>query len=173
MNVAIVAIAEDGLEVDVVLGANVRKTHKVAGGDSVELAVAGGQTLVVRQSAEVAPTAETAAEAEGDLPTGVDVDETADVVETAVGTSEPSVAAVAEVDLRDAEAPRVSEDAAGNTLVPGVDVFPEDGQSVPPLDGTDADGQLNPPAAEVDEDQADLFGGANPFETSGEVEAKE
>ena len=157
MNVAIIAIAEDGLEVDVVLGANVRRTHKVAGGDSVELAVAGGQTLVVRQSAEVAPTAEATAESEGDLPTGVDV------------TENVEAPAVVEGD----DSPRVSEDAAGNTLVPGVDVFPEDGQLVPPLDGVDADGQTNPPAAEVDEDQADLFADGNPFETGGEVEKSE
>lgn len=71
-NVRVEASDETGLEVDVVLGANVRKTHKVAGGDSVDLTVGGGQYLTVRAASNVAPTA--------DLPVGADVDENADVV---------------------------------------------------------------------------------------------
>ena len=66
-NVTVTASDETGLEVEVVLGANVRKTHEVAGGESVELAVGGGQYLRVRAASNVAPTA--------DLPKGVDVTE--------------------------------------------------------------------------------------------------
>lgn len=72
-NVTIMASEETGLEVDVVLGANVRKTHEVPGGDVVELTVGGGQYLTVRAASNVAPTA--------DVPTGVDVsDESTEVV---------------------------------------------------------------------------------------------
>ena len=66
-NVTVTASDETGLEVDVVLGANVRKTHQVPGGESVELTVGGGQVLSVRAASNVAPTA--------DLPVGVDVSE--------------------------------------------------------------------------------------------------
>lgn len=64
-NVVVTAPAETGLEVDVVLGANVRKTHEVAGGENVALTVGGGQYLTVRAASNVAPTA--------DVPEGVDV----------------------------------------------------------------------------------------------------
>jgi len=64
-NVVVTASDETGLEVDVVLGANVRKTHQVAGGEQVELTVGGGQVLSVRAASNVAPTA--------DLPVGSDI----------------------------------------------------------------------------------------------------
>lgn len=66
-NVKVTATGETGLEVDVVLGANVRKTHAVPGGESVDLAIGGGQVLSVRAASNVAPAAE--------LPVGVDVSE--------------------------------------------------------------------------------------------------
>ena len=74
-NVTVTASGESGLEVDVVLGANVRKTHEVPGGESVELAVGGGQVLSVRAASNVAPAA--------DLPTGADIE--TEVVENADG----------------------------------------------------------------------------------------
>lgn len=74
-NVTVTASGETGLEVDVVLGANVRKTHEVEGGSSVELTVGGGQVLSVRAASNVAPTA--------DVPQGVDVSE--EVVESEDG----------------------------------------------------------------------------------------
>ncbi len=60
---------EIGLEVDVVLGANCRKTHEVPGGEGIELTVGGGQTLTIRAASNVAPEAEAA------LPEGADVPE--------------------------------------------------------------------------------------------------
>lgn len=64
-NVTVTASGDEGLEVDVVLGANLRKTHEVPAGESVDLAVGGGQVLSVRAASNVAPTA--------DVPEGVDV----------------------------------------------------------------------------------------------------
>ena len=67
-NVTISASGAEGLEVDVCLGPNVRKTHAVPSGESVVCAVGGGQVLSVRSASNVAPTAEA-------LPVGADVDE--------------------------------------------------------------------------------------------------
>lgn len=158
-NVAIVATDEIGLEVDVCLGDNVRKTHKVdAGGDALELTVAGNQTLVVRASYEAAPTAE----AEGDLPVGVDVSDETD----ADGQPNPP-APVGESALK-IEAPAAGQvvDAseagqAAEALKPGVDFFPEDGQPVPPTDDQDPATVTNG-SGEVGGEQGDLFD--NPFE---------
>ena len=65
-NVTVTASGAEGLEVDVCLGPNVRKTHAVPAGESVAVAVGGGQVLSVRSASNVAPTAEA-------LPVGADV----------------------------------------------------------------------------------------------------
>ena len=66
-NVRIEATGEESLTVEVILGANSRAKHSVEAGQSVDLAVGGGQRLVVR---EFVAEGTTAAEEEGDLPTG-------------------------------------------------------------------------------------------------------
>lgn len=69
-NVRVEAVGSCGLVVDVVLGANTRASHAVNAGEAVVLTVGGGQRLSISESAgEAAPTAG----AEGDVPTGVDV----------------------------------------------------------------------------------------------------
>ena len=155
-NVAVIATGEVGLEVDVVLGSNVRKTHSVDAGESVELTVDGGQTLVVRKSVEAAPTAE----AEGDLTVGVDVEEDDKnaegngdkVIDPNPGTPYPE-------DTFISDKPTVASEGGGaveETVVSGAEV--------------DADGQPNPPdfgGEPAVSEQGDLFGdGANPFATN-------
>jgi len=104
-NVTVTASDETGLEVDVVLGANCRKTHEVMGGESVELTVGGGQVLSVRAASNVAPTAEA-------LPEGADVVEGGDD-DCGDGTGRTNLEASA-----DEEA-----DAARSALDAGADLF--------------------------------------------------
>lgn len=69
-NVKIEATGDSGINIDVTLGANVRKTHRIGAGDSIELSVAGNQKLSVSAALEDAPVANSDA-----LAVGVDVTE--------------------------------------------------------------------------------------------------
>jgi len=77
-NVRIEAIGEVGLRVEIVLGANIRDTHEVNAGETVDLTVGGNQKLVIDESAVAAPTAK-ASDADQDVPVGVDVTDQAPV----------------------------------------------------------------------------------------------
>lgn len=141
-NVAIVATGEVGLEVDVCLGDTVRKSHKVdAGGDALELTVAGNQTLSVRASSEAAPTAE----AEGDIPIGADVSDETD----ADGQPNPPTS---EDRLTPTEESRVE-----TALAFGAE---QDGNVAPAADAVVDESKQG--------EQLNLF--ENPFETEGKVE---
>ncbi len=162
-NVRIEATGAESLSIDVTLGSKVRKTWPVEAGASIDLTVEGNQKLLISAvalatDAEVpAATLEQGADVSPDLPTeaedfDVNTDDTdavpdpatdEEVVGGVIDDRESDVPVAEEIgddhgffDIPESEdeKPRVSEDAEGNTLVPGVDVFPEDGQPVPPLD---------------------------------------
>ena len=161
-NVRIEATSDESLAIDITLGGNVRATRSVEAGESIDLAVGGNQKLLISVGAEVVqaevPTAvlEEGADVSPDLPTEAedfdintdtdDAPETAESDEEVGGViddraeegesgDETGFFDVPPVPEAEDEKERVSEDAEGNTLVPGVDVFPDDGQPVPPLDG--------------------------------------
>lgn len=100
-NVRISATGETGIIVEVTLGANVRKTHEVAGGNFVDLTVAGNQKLTVSAAADVAPTAEAE-----NLPVGADVDE----AQSSAGNGKPTEGGGTESELEGGKEANVQVD---------------------------------------------------------------
>lgn len=117
-NVTVTASDETGLVVDVVLGANVRKSHEIAGGDSKELTVGGGQVLTVRAASNVAPTAEAVSE-------GVDVDEN-DVVAGGDDDAGDGTGRTVNEVVADEEAAASRPDPAADAVALGADLFADE-----------------------------------------------